>query len=292
MNREQWLEWRKLGIGASDAAVIMGVSPWSTPYLLWKDKLCIDTRPNVGNWATKRGNELEPAARALYELETGREMPPILCIHAEHDWLRASLDGYNAKDRIVLEIKCPGAADHNKALCGEIPEKYYPQLQHQLMVTGATCVHYYSYDGSDGCLIEVSLDPAYIERLFLAEQAFWQSVIAKVPPELTPKDQFVIRTKYATDLATQYQEAVLKAAEAQSHSDALKAELIALTKGNEHPKFSIGAVNITKSWRQGPIDYKAIPELASVELEKYRKKGSEVVTVRIAKPDEVDPLRI
>ena len=35
----EWLENRKNHIGASDAPVVMGVSPWDTPYKLWENKL-------------------------------------------------------------------------------------------------------------------------------------------------------------------------------------------------------------------------------------------------------------
>ena len=35
---EEWLDWRKKGIGSSDAPIIMGVSPWKTPFELWEEK--------------------------------------------------------------------------------------------------------------------------------------------------------------------------------------------------------------------------------------------------------------
>ena len=35
---QEWLIWRAQGIGASDAPIIMGVSPWSNIIALWRDK--------------------------------------------------------------------------------------------------------------------------------------------------------------------------------------------------------------------------------------------------------------
>ena len=32
----EWLEWRMGGLGASDAPVVMGVSPYSTSRTLWE----------------------------------------------------------------------------------------------------------------------------------------------------------------------------------------------------------------------------------------------------------------
>ena len=39
MNHDEWLEWRRQGIGSSDSASIMGTSPYTTPYQLWEEKL-------------------------------------------------------------------------------------------------------------------------------------------------------------------------------------------------------------------------------------------------------------
>ena len=38
-NRSEWLEARRAGIGASDIAAIMGISPWSTPFQIWASKV-------------------------------------------------------------------------------------------------------------------------------------------------------------------------------------------------------------------------------------------------------------
>ena len=37
-DREQWLQWRKKGIGASDIPIIMGMTSWSSPTQLWREK--------------------------------------------------------------------------------------------------------------------------------------------------------------------------------------------------------------------------------------------------------------
>lgn len=188
MDRVEWLAWRRAGIGASDAPIVMGVSPWSTPYELWCDKTSTETPVDSSSWATDRGNELEPMARADYELMHGLDMPVVLAVHADYPFLRASLDGYNAEHKIILEIKCPGAADHTNASDGKVPDKYFPQLQHQLLVTGADRVHYYSFDGRKAHLVEVLPDHSYIEGLLIKELAFWKHVTDKAPPPFTRED--------------------------------------------------------------------------------------------------------
>lgn len=175
-----WLEHRRRGIGSSDSPVIMGVSPWKDPHTLWLEKTNRQAPPEM-NWAMRRGHELEPVARARYELETGMEMPAILAVHKDWPFLKASLDGYNAEKNIALEIKCPGKKDHLVAQGGFVPEKYKPQLQHLLLVTGAERIDYYSYrEDSDPVLIPVEPDRTYIQTLMAKEFAFWGQVVADI----------------------------------------------------------------------------------------------------------------
>jgi predicted phage-related endonuclease len=35
---DDWFKARKKGIGGSDAAVVLGISPWKTPIRLWREK--------------------------------------------------------------------------------------------------------------------------------------------------------------------------------------------------------------------------------------------------------------
>src|SRR5690606_5098444 len=118
------------------------------------------------NWATQRGTDLEPKARALYELEHELDMYATLVEHDTYPFLRASLDGFNEQARTVLEIKCPGKEDHEKAVKGEVPEKYFPQLQHQLLVANAVEAHYWSYDGNGStALVTVKPNKEYQAKL-------------------------------------------------------------------------------------------------------------------------------
>ena len=48
--REQWLEYRRKGIGGSDAAAVLGISPFRTGRDLYYDKLNIVTADDAENW--------------------------------------------------------------------------------------------------------------------------------------------------------------------------------------------------------------------------------------------------
>ena len=81
---------------------MLGVSPWQTPYQLWQLKLGLIEQEVTP--AMRHGSDMESAARAAYEKQTGRVMQPLVVVDGEYS---ASLDGMTlAGDRIV-EIKCP-----------------------------------------------------------------------------------------------------------------------------------------------------------------------------------------
>ncbi len=201
---EDWYEWRRKGIGASDAPIIMGVSPYKTPYQLWEDKTGRRTEEE-SNWATRRGNENEPRARAHYEFIRGVDAPPRVCEHYQLRWLRASLDGYYEIDqqKVVIEIKCPGKAEHEGAKEGKVPAKYYPQCQHQLMVTGADRVDYISYN-VDIAIVEVYPDREYISNYLQKALAFWQLVQTDTPPPFVDRDFRHINSREVKDLLHQW----------------------------------------------------------------------------------------
>lgn len=63
---------------------------------------------------------------------------------------------------------------------------------------------------------------------------------------------------------------------------ACKEQLIALSDG---VSCKGNGVKITKYFRQGTIDYKSIPELKDVDLDKYKKDPSEFWRITIEKED-------
>lgn len=165
----EWLQWRSKMICASDAPPIMGVSPYKTSEKLMHEKTHFYEQ-NVNPYM-QRGLDLESQALKCFEDETGLIMFPCVGEH-ENGWMAASFDGMTLDDDAIVEIKCPGKKDHQLSLEGKIPEKYYPQLQHQLFVSGLSVVFYYSFDGEKGKIIEVKIDDAYINIMIEKEMQF------------------------------------------------------------------------------------------------------------------------
>lgn len=280
-NSSKWLEWRTKGIGASDAPIILGVSPWKTPYKLWLEKMTGQS-DFKGNEATERGHALEDVARQCAEKQLDTLFFPQCLEHEKFDWMRASLDGINL-DKKILEIKCPFRpenpnSDHQLAKQGKIPEKYWPQLQHQLEVAKANEGWYFSFDGVDGVSIPFNRDDKYIADLLEKERIFWECVQMRTPPKMTEKDYKIIEEADALKKSQK----ILKL---RKNLEAIHAELDPLEEELKEKYCQdmcavIGNLKFTRFVRKGNVNYGMIKELQDVDLEKYR--NSSIVTVRIS----------
>ena len=180
---QEWLQFRRAHIGASDAIAIMGLSPWCSPLKLYEQK--VFNFDEEENQYMARGKSLEPIALQCFEFETDLCMFPMVALHDTIPWMSASFDGITLEKDAILEIKCPGKKDHGTALEGKIPIKYYPQLQHQIEVSGLDFTYYYSFDGKLGVSLVVKRDQEFIERMLEKEFEFWNCLKALRPPKVT-----------------------------------------------------------------------------------------------------------
>lgn len=266
------MEWRRRGIGASDVPAILGESEYKSVNDIWLDKVGLAPEQEQ-SWAMRRGTEAEPKIRALYELHNDCDMPADLVVHPEHEIFRASLDGFNREQGLVLEIKYPGKEKHELAKSGVVPATYYGQVQFQLYVSGANRVDYVSYDGSGIAVVPVKKDQEYIDRMLPKLFEFWECVKTKTPPEpLKEKARSV-----EDNLFGSYAKA--------------KAELDVLTKavkilGDEikkkYPKGGVHAsgYELVLTPGRASVDYDSVPQLQGVDLSPYTKYGSPVLTLK------------
>ncbi|HKD66832.1 MAG TPA: YqaJ viral recombinase family protein [Candidatus Binataceae bacterium] len=281
-NTPEWHRWRKEGIGASDAPVIMGEAPFKTARTLWSIKTGRMQEEPSGP-AARRGHELEHFARRAYERQTGIQMEPLCLVHAELEWMRASLDGLSFDGSTLVEIKCTlSLRDRALAHQGRIPSQYYAQLQHQLEVSGAQQAHYWSFHGSNGILIEIRPDREYAKRLVEAEVAFWQLVKENRWPETTSEELDLGGDPEWRYAALRYREVRLRLESATFEEHRLRATLARLATARR--THGCG-VEVLKSSRKGAVDYSAVPELRGVNLEPYRKPPVPVVKINFIEPN-------
>jgi putative phage-type endonuclease len=99
------------------------------------------------NTAMQWGVDHEAEARTVYEFETGNTVEEVGFIeHNNLSYSGASPDGLVNWDGMV-EIKCPNTATHIETLLsGEVPERYYKQMQWQMECCGRLWCDYVSYD--------------------------------------------------------------------------------------------------------------------------------------------------
>lgn len=264
---QEWHDVRRQHIGASDAPIIMGVG-YRTPYQLWREKLGLN-EAQACTPAMQRGIDLEPVARKEFEKLTGLMVEPT-CAFKEYNGLplMASLDGITKSGMYAVEIKCPGKVDHAIALSGKVPDKYYPQLQHQLFVTGLNFMYYYSFDGKEGVLIEVERDDAYIARMLQEELSFWAFVKNLDEPPLEDRDFDERNDALWVEAAQRYSAVTAQIDKLSDERDHLKELLVNMAK---QPNSRGGGVTLRKLSRRGSIDYSAVPALKDLDLEPYRK---------------------
>lgn len=266
MERQEWLNWRKNKIGASDAPIIMKLFPYGkTPYMLWNEKLFIKEQEE--NFSMRRGTILEPIARECFQRKMNIIVSPEVIEHKEIGYMIATLDGIDINREIMVEIKCVNKELHKQAKNGKIPDIYYPQLQHQLEVSGLDHMYYFSFDGNDGVIVEIGKDKNYINQMIKEESDFYDCMINFNSPELTDKD-FKIQGQDWLNIANEMSEISEIIKSYEKKYETLKKNLYELSGDTN----SCAGKYILKQWyEKGRIDYEAIPELKNVNLDNYRK---------------------
>jgi len=192
-NTKEWEEWRRTGIGASDAPVLMieGGVFGKTPFALWMMKLGLAEAKftEVAEEHMKRGHELEPMARELFIKHSGIYVEPLCVQSATHPFMLASIDGISLDRRVVVEIKAPAKAMFEKMLeSNETPHYYLDQLQHQFAVTDADEVYFWAFNPEIEpyfFLKRHDPDRGRIEEIIRREGLFKKHVDFRVPPGVT-----------------------------------------------------------------------------------------------------------
>jgi putative phage-type endonuclease len=186
MLTDQQLAARRNGLGGSDSAAALGLSPWKTALELWAEKSGQITAPAEISEPMRWGNLLEPVIRQEYAERTGRTVvvPPETLVHPTHKWMRANVDGIAEVARL-FEAKTARTADGwGEPGSDEIPQPYLIQVQHYLHVTAFPVADVaVLIGGSDFRLYEVPADRELQDMIVDGEAEFWRRVESGEPPE-------------------------------------------------------------------------------------------------------------
>ena len=275
---QEWLDYRRNMRNASETAAVLGVSPWMTPYQLWLLKT--GRTESKATAAMQHGTDMEPAARAAYEAETGSIMQPLVLRDGLYS---ASLDGMDLDGQLIVEIKCPFRAQDSElwrqVKAGQVPDHNTAQIQHQPMVSGAKLAHLYVFDGTQGILRPMEPIEHAFQRIRDGWDWFQVFLDTDTPPPLTDADTVMREDDDWVAAATAFTQAKQAADLADVAVTQAREALLALAL---HPKEQGAGVSVTRYWKAGAVNYKVVPELKGVNLENYRGKLREEVRVTLA----------
>jgi putative phage-type endonuclease len=194
--RQAWLTERKKGIGGSDVASLFGVG-WGCKRRLWYDKRSVpEDYPREENAAMELGQVLEPYFAEKYAEKTGRfiTLHHSPFVHPDHEELRVNVDRLiweSDSKRAPLEVKSCGRAAFYKYKREGLPEDYILQLQHAMLVTGATWGSFAIGSRDSGELLywDVDRSEQICNEILVEGPKFWAMVEnGPAPDALEPDD--------------------------------------------------------------------------------------------------------
>ena len=173
--------FRKLGIGGSDANIIMGGDDLKI-INLWREKRGEKESDDLSDvLMVQMGVWTEPFNRIWFQRKTNRivtnDGEQKICL--DYPFMLCTLDGLTDGGKTVWEAKHVNA--FTKA--NEVVAKYAPQLHHNMIVTGtkmATLSVFFGNHAWDS--FDVPFDEEYGEELIAAEKNFWDCVQNGVEP--------------------------------------------------------------------------------------------------------------
>lgn len=185
---EEWLHYRRQGIGGSDASTILGVNPYNSILRLWEDKTGRYPVEEMENEYTHFGHVMEPVIRREFERRTGYRVrrSNFILQSTEHPFMLADLDGTTRdKEGNICVFEAKTASEYKRPVWEKgIPDEYMAQLQHYLLVTGYPKAYICAVVGGNSFYChEIHRDEAYMDRLLLAEKKFWDCVVSGLPPK-------------------------------------------------------------------------------------------------------------
>lgn len=213
LNRDQWLEVRKGGIGSSDAAAAIGLHPYKSQLQLWMEKTGRDgdlpvVDPQDDSSPMYWGTLLEPIVAAHYTRRTGHKVRRVNAVlqHPEHPWMLANIDRevVGAPDVQILECKTAGI-NGSRLWRDGVPEYVQLQVMHQLAVTGKQAADVaVLLGGQELQVFRIVRDDELIAQLIALERQFWACVERDQPPPADGSDSadLALRCLYPRDSGT------------------------------------------------------------------------------------------
>ena len=187
INHQEWLEYRRQGIGGSDASTIVGLNPYNSRFGLYANKKgLLEEIPD--NEAMRQGRDFEEYVAKRFEEATGKKVRRrnYMFRSAEYPFMLADIDRDIIGENAGLECKTTSAFSKSDFENGEIPLTYYVQMMHYMSVMDYDRMYLAVVVLGKGFYhFVIERDNDEIESLITAERDFWENnILQDIPPEL------------------------------------------------------------------------------------------------------------
>lgn len=204
LTEEEWLDYRRKGIGGSDAAIIYGASHFRTGRELYYDKLGIKPmrQDKDDSWVQKKvGHLLEDVVAQLFAEETGFTVvdEKTMFSHPLYPFMLADVDRlYYTPDgkRGIFEAKTTNWQNRDAWADNKIPYAYELQVRHYLAVLNldeAYIACLWGNNKNDFVYRKITRDYDYEDEIIEMEKNFWEEYVEKgVEPPFVEKPDMAL----------------------------------------------------------------------------------------------------
>lgn len=181
MAREEWLRWRRMGIGGSDVSIIAGVNKFRSIFQLWMEKTGQEEPRETESEYAHFGTVLEPVVKKEFTRRTGLKVRSRRAIlqSEEHPFMLADLDGVINENGKMCIFEAKTASAYKLETWEEgVPLEYLYQVQHYMEVTGAEKTYIAALVGGSRFIYhEVLRDEEMIAQIVQMEKTFWEKYV-------------------------------------------------------------------------------------------------------------------
>lgn len=199
LSHDDWLDWRRKGIGGSDVAAICGLSRYKSPMAVYLDKIG-ELPPIEDNPKMKAGRMLEPLIADWFAEDTGMKVwrQNAIFQHKEYPHMLANIDRWLPGQNAGLECKNTGEYAKGDWEGTQAPTEYILQCNHYMAVTGADRWYIAVLIGGwDFQWRVIERDEELIKNLIDVEKGFWDNhVLANQPPAFSHQDTDYLKEMY------------------------------------------------------------------------------------------------
>lgn len=205
LSEADWLEYRRKGIGGSDAAAVMGLSPFCTTRDLYYDKVGLKpAAENKQNWVAKEvGHLLEDLVARIFSYKTGLRVYQVkkMFSHPDYTFMLADIDYFVEMpdgSTGILECKTTNYNAQGKWADGTVPVNYELQGRHYMAVLNVNTVFFaclYGNNENEFIYRHMERDIDYETDLIEQEKYFWEEyVLDRTEPPYTENGDMVLES--------------------------------------------------------------------------------------------------